>query len=92
MEKNILWFNVSVYDVAIIEHLITSAEVFEETPDELLRAVRVMVDVLFEGASITVFHDQIKIVCAWDFHLYAIHKVRVCGYLFQSLYLGFNRV
>lgn len=72
MKKNILWFNVSVYDVAIIEDLIASAEVSEETPDELLWAVRVMIDVLFEGPSIAVLHDQIKIVCTCDLHFYAV--------------------
>ena len=72
MKKNILWFNVSVYDVAIIEHLIPSAEVLEETPDELLWAVRVVVNVLLKGASIAVFHDQIKIVCTWDLHFDAV--------------------
>lgn len=36
MQKNILWFNVSVDDVAVIEDLIARTEVSEKPPNELL--------------------------------------------------------
>ena len=72
MEKDILWFNVSVDDVAVVENLVACAEVPKEAPDEFFGAVVVVVDVLLECASIAVFHDKVEIVFAGYLHFEAV--------------------
>ena len=72
MEKDILWFNVSVDDVAVVENLVACAEVPKEAPDEFFGAVVVVVDVLLKGAPIAIFHDEVEIVLAGDLQFKAV--------------------
>jgi hypothetical protein len=62
MNEDIIGFDIPVNEVGVIEHLVPPRELPHEPPNQLLRAVAVVIDVVLEGAPIAVLHDEVEIV------------------------------
>ena len=61
VDEDIFRFYVSVDEVQVIEHFVPLAEISQKPPDEFLRAIPVLLNVLFECAPIAILHDQVEV-------------------------------
>lgn len=62
MNKNILWLDIPMDKMAIVKYMISLSELLKESPNYFFRTVMIIFDIVLKRTTITIFHNQIKII------------------------------
>jgi hypothetical protein len=88
MEKNVLWFDISVNDSGLQQHSVSTAELHHEVLYLLLtEEILVTQHKFLEIPTFAIFHNEVKVVLARNLELYKVHQVWVMRNVFHYINL-----
>ena len=79
MHQNIIWFDIPMDQVIVVENLVAFAELSDQFPDFHFREMLIFGDIVLKGALVAEFHDEIKIIFRGDLDSFSVDKIWVGG-------------